>query len=313
MPESTIPGLMQRNILIFHHAALGDFIVTWPMAMACGRLFPQNRVIYVTAAGKGRLAERILGVESVDIESGFSHLWSDTRELPTTARRILEQSAMILSFVADAEGNWANNVRSLAPRASLVCLSTKPPEEFDGHVAQYIAQQLADPLPGLAAGTLQMIDALSRRGFGPRSEERRGVLIHPGSGAQRKNWPRERFLGLAERLRSAGQHVTVVLGEVELEKWGSAAREEFAAIAQVVVPQTLTELADRIIRSATVVCNDSGPAHLAAVTATPTVVLFGPTSHPVRWRPLGPAVRMLLGQPLEAITVEDVLAAISPP
>ena len=49
---------LRRNVLIFHQAALGDFVVTWPLAVALGRLFPQSRVLYVTHASKGQLAER---------------------------------------------------------------------------------------------------------------------------------------------------------------------------------------------------------------------------------------------------------------
>ena len=68
--------MLRRNVLIFHSGALGDFILTWPLALALGRLFPQSRVFYVTARQKGLLAERVLRVESVDVETGWHHLFS---------------------------------------------------------------------------------------------------------------------------------------------------------------------------------------------------------------------------------------------
>ena len=43
-----LPG---RNILLFHAGALGDFVVTWPLALALARLHPQSRVFYVTQKG----------------------------------------------------------------------------------------------------------------------------------------------------------------------------------------------------------------------------------------------------------------------
>jgi ADP-heptose:LPS heptosyltransferase len=153
---------------------------------------------------------------------------------------------------------------------------------------------------------VQMIDSLSRRGFSSRQAIRSGVLIHPGSGAERKNWPRENFMELARRLKSAGREVRVVLGEVELEKWGRAACDEFASVAQIVQPQSLTELSDAIAQAALVVCNDSGPAHLAAATGAPTIALFGPTSHPVRWQPLGPGVKLIIGETMAAIGFDQV-------
>lgn len=48
---------MLRNVLIFHAGALGDFVRSWPLGLALGRLYPQSRVIYITHRQKGQLAE----------------------------------------------------------------------------------------------------------------------------------------------------------------------------------------------------------------------------------------------------------------
>ena len=43
-----------------------------------------------------------------------------------------------------------------------------------------------------------------------------------------------------------------------------------------------------VLRSATAyIGNDSGPSHLAALSATTVLVIFGPTSNPDIWRPEG--------------------------
>ncbi|HWP39838.1 MAG TPA: hypothetical protein VNL70_02845, partial [Tepidisphaeraceae bacterium] len=63
--------MLRRNVLIFHQAALGDFVVTWPIAMALSRIWPQSRIIYVTHGQKGALAERVLRVERADAEAGW--------------------------------------------------------------------------------------------------------------------------------------------------------------------------------------------------------------------------------------------------
>src|SRR5688500_10724765 len=67
-------SMLRRNVLIFHAGALGDFVLSWPLALALGRLYPQSRVIYVTAGQKGALAERVLRVDSTDIESGWHEI-----------------------------------------------------------------------------------------------------------------------------------------------------------------------------------------------------------------------------------------------
>lgn len=298
--------MLRRNILIFHNAALGDFIVTWPLAMACGRLFPQSRVIYVTAGQKGKLAEHVLGVESVDIETGWSGLWADPAALAPAAKRMIEGAQAIFSFVASDSARWDVNVKALAPQSPVIHLNTKP-EGSDLHAARAVASQVQAFHPAVAAGVEQMIDSLSRRGFSSRPGQRQGVLIHPGSGAERKNWPRERFLQLATRLTAAGRAVRVVLGEVEIEKWGRAACDAFADVATIHQPQSLVELSRWCAEAEVVVCNDSGPGHLSGIIGAPTISLFGPTSDVQRWRPLGPAVRIVTSaESMDSISVEQV-------
>ena len=57
--------MLRRNVLIFHQGALGDFVLTWPLAMALSRLFPQSRVMYVAASQKGALAVVTLDAEEL--------------------------------------------------------------------------------------------------------------------------------------------------------------------------------------------------------------------------------------------------------
>src|SRR6478735_11335208 len=96
-----------RNILIFHQGALGDFIVTWPLALTLARLHPQSRVFYVSAAGKGALAEKVLRVESLDIEAGWHQLYSESPQLPEAPAKRLASAHTVVSFVSDAQDRWA--------------------------------------------------------------------------------------------------------------------------------------------------------------------------------------------------------------
>jgi ADP-heptose:LPS heptosyltransferase len=95
--------MLRRNVLIFHSGALGDFVLSWPLALALGRLHPQSRIIYVTAASKGKLAERALRIESADIEAGWRHLYADAKGLPEICRKMLGGAHSIYAFVGGAE------------------------------------------------------------------------------------------------------------------------------------------------------------------------------------------------------------------
>src|SRR5688572_9437367 len=93
---------LRRNILIFHQGALGDFILTWPIALSLARIYPQSRVFYVTHAEKGRLAERALRVEWADAEAGWHGLFGGAGDapLPDAPARLLAGAHSVISFLS---------------------------------------------------------------------------------------------------------------------------------------------------------------------------------------------------------------------
>lgn len=131
------------------------------------------------------------------------------------------------------------------------------------------------------------------------------TLIHPGSGAPRKNWRVDRFVELSLALEGAGHRVMWIRGPAEMEFPAEAAR--FPVIDRA----PLAVLAATLACCRLFVGNDSGVSHLAAAVAAPTVPLFGPTSALV-WRPDGPHVLPVAapGTALETLGVDRVLAAI---
>jgi ADP-heptose:LPS heptosyltransferase len=111
------------------------------------------------------------------------------------------------------------------------------------------------------------------------------TVIHPGAATGGRRWPAERFARVARAEARAGRRVVVT---------GTA--DEVALATQVVIESELPSdalLAGRtdvgalmaiVARAGCVVCGDTGVAHLATATRTPSVVIFGPTS-PDTWGP----------------------------
>ena len=133
-----------------------------------------------------------------------------------------------------------------------------------------------------------------------------GILIHPGSGGREKIWPLDRFLDLAGRIEEA---VTFVLGPAECER--GMDRKFRDAACRFVAPGSIAELA-RIVGAARLfVGNDSGAGHLAAMTGTPAVILYGPTD-PRVWRPVGNRVETVVSPDgtMTGIHAGDVLRAV---
>jgi ADP-heptose:LPS heptosyltransferase len=117
------------------------------------------------------------------------------------------------------------------------------------------------------------------------------VLLHPGSGSRRKNWPLENFIRLNILLKKRGMFTTWVLGPAEhfmvneLKKRGLRDKE-------VHLIHDLLDFLDLLKHAAGFIGNDSGLSHLSAFLRIPVISIFGP-SDPKRWRPIGPLVKVV--------------------
>jgi ADP-heptose:LPS heptosyltransferase len=298
----------RRNILIFHAAALGDFIVTWPLALALARVHPQSRVFYVTQRTKGLLAERVLRLESADSEAGWHAMFTAGSTLPEPQARLLAGAHSVVSFLSTPGDAFSENVNRLAPGSNYLPMTVSPPPDFAGHVTDHLLAQL-ESWPAVQGALVQVLRSVASRGVGGNPPQGDAVLVHPGSGAKRKCWPPGRFVELIRRLKDEGKGVRVALGEVELETWPADDLRHVESVADFVRPRDYVELLDEVMNAGSYVGNDSGPSHLAGITGLPTVALFGP-SNPTQWHPLGPRVEIVRGATMEDITVEEVHQAL---
>jgi heptosyltransferase-2 len=139
------------------------------------------------------------------------------------------------------------------------------------------------------------------------------LLVNPGANRADKRWPAERFAAAARAIAAAhGLRIAVTgsPGEAELV---SAIASQCAGMDLVARGVTLGALKGVMTRSALLLCNDTGPRHIAAALGTPCVALFGPTDH--RWTsPLpGSRERLLLSEPfLDDAHLADAHAAACP-
>ncbi|MDD4866737.1 MAG: glycosyltransferase family 9 protein [Mycobacterium sp.] len=115
------------------------------------------------------------------------------------------------------------------------------------------------------------------------------VVIHPGASAAARRWPAERFAAVAAALRDDGHDIVVTGSVAEFAlAHGIARAANLPRSAVAAGTLDLIALTALVADSRLVISGDTGVAHLAAATGTPSVVLFGPTS-PERWGPRGPA------------------------
>lgn len=281
---------LRRNILIFHNAALGDFVMTWPVALALGRVFAQSRVRYVTSGQKGALAEKAIGIEFLDSDAGWHALHGDGTAVAPHVERALGGLQLGVIFSAKPDTGFERRLREQAGECAMVWINPNSPT---GEPVWANQLNELEKVPMLRQAVEQMQRLIQTRGLQSPPGEAKSIVVHPGSGAARKNWPIEHFLSLATLLKTQGYAVTVALGEVERERFAKDSIDRLSQVAAVRWCETATELYDLIAGADGFVGNDSGPTHLAAMLGRRVVALFGPTSDEVAWRPMGPRVEVV--------------------
>ena len=286
------------KILLVRTGGLGDSILTLPVA-ACLKKTAAGGELHVLGNGTMLNVASFSGIfdgfRSID-EGGFSNLYSPSKpsDLLKTFFSCFDE---VYFFTAvDIETVVRRVIDSGAGKC--FALDPRPPKDLRTHISEHLFAILKEKKckPDNYGITL---NALSNAG-------RNGLVIHPGSGSISKNWPIDRYLLVARKVK---MQVTFILGPAELDRGiGSDIPEESF---KTVCTDSLSELCG-VLSGAEVYCgNDSGVSHLAALCETPSVVLFGPTD-PVVWRPLGRNVVVISSRngSMNGISVSEVMMKI---
>lgn len=111
------------------------------------------------------------------------------------------------------------------------------------------------------------------------------IGIHPGGSSFDKRWPEKQYAELADRLvKNYNATVLILCGPDEL-RLAQDIHATMQSESIVYAPKSIRELGALLSYCNLVVCNDSGPMHLAAALDVPTVAIFGPTDY-VAWHPM---------------------------
>lgn len=313
-----------KKLVVFRGLYLGDLVAATPALRALRYGYPRAKITLVSlpwastlAPHLGDFVDRLLpypgapgldgGGDEEDLEDFLGRMRAERFDLavnmhgcgPTSTRLVARFGARrTASFVGgeradvpaldvavpwDAETNESRKLLLLAEKAGGTPDGCEP--ELCGQEEDY-----------------QRTDALL-----PEDLLRPLALVHPGASVLEKRWPEEGFGRVAEGLIQRGYTVVVT---------GSAGEQELTRRVSESAPGSLnlggrTDLSTLIalmVRAHLLVSNDTGPAHLAYASKTPSVTLFGPSTDVERWGPLfSNRHAVLRGDPISDISVEGVL------
>jgi heptosyltransferase-2 len=305
------------KLLFIRGGALGDFILTLPTLRLLRERWPDA---HIELLGHPRFSEIAVkryyldAVRSVD-RGPLSAFFTPNAVLDPAWMDYIGSFHLVLSYFYDPDGLFRLNLERCDP-GEILTYSPQVPADYGRPAARHFAG-IVEPL-GLALGNdvaselfpspVDMAAAQAfLKGLKPGT---RLVAIHPGSGGETKNWPKESWAELGRRITEAAPDTTLLLVEGEAD--GEPA--EFILAAWKDLPHLrarwlpLPILAAVLRESALFLGHDSGITHLAAAARRdlPVIALFGPTD-PTVWAPPREDVYALRGTlTLANIGVDEV-------
>jgi heptosyltransferase III len=272
--------------------ALGDTLMLMPSIHA---LKKDNEIFF---AGRLPAIDYIKPYVNscIDMESsGWHSLFMKDTDRPL---KISLQPDHVVAFLNDPGGDVARNLRVSFPGSVVNVFPVFPLEGDERHIALYMAQALQEaglPINAIAVfeDTFQTPLMAAEDSF---SNDTGPVVIHPGSGSMRKNYPPLFWFQLIRELQktmlSDSKRITLLFGPAE-EGIVTQFRDEFSekGIELKILPER-EELIYILGRASVYIGHDSGITHLAAMLGKPVIAVFKDSSVG-RWRPLGPNVRII--------------------
>lgn len=266
------------RVLVIRGGAIGDFILTLPAI----RLLRQTIVgCHLEVIGYPAIAELARAAGLADSIRSLHHrtmapLFGKNAVIDEELATHLRSFDLVVSFLYDPDGLFRASLERVGVKTLIEC---SPRVQNEG---EHASRQLAKSLEKLAMFLED--EHLNCVQFQKPPVVPDRVAIHLGSGSEKKNWPLEQWLRLADEFSS--HEIVFITGEAEEARGVKVNRPmQWHSLP-------LLELAGRLGTCAAFLGHDSGISHLAAACGVPSLLLFGPTN-PAVWAPPQPWVNVL--------------------
>ena len=313
----------QRKGLIIHPGAIGDAILALPLA---GLMKERLGVTQVDWIGRTDYVQffptrtAVDAVRSMDAIPMY-RLFEDPKTFDLADKDPLLYSfsgySQVVSFLGREYPQFEQNLLYTVHcnQAAQVLMLPVVPGELEGHVSDFYLRELAleneiePPTDKESPITIEPTSGDYTAGFDLLEENDLDpddplIVIHPGSGGEKKCWPLDNFLLLAESLLADEKQILFLLGPAELERFSEDQLDKitpFRCLSEL----DLTQILQLLSVCDGYVGNDSGISHMAGAVGKSVVAVFGPTD-PQKFAPRGPKARTVLIPPDRFTTVSGL-------
>jgi len=292
-----------QSMLVIHQGALGDFILVLPVLSALRKAFPEARTAIM---GYPRILQLVEGrfyteeIFSID-QKGMATFFVRQGPLDRALSQFFSAFELIVVFGKDGEGTLIGNLKRVC-QGRILHINPLPNWDEGVHLSDHLLKQLTrygipltetNPRLHLRESDREWgKDFWMERGLSPE-ERSRVIILHPGSGSRKKNWPLRHFLDLFRHLQTQlkGKFL-IVLGPAEGPEVERAFEEMTSPHLILARGLSLIQLASVMEGCRVFIGNDSGISHMAVALRLPTIAMFGPTDHR-GWAPKGEKVEVV--------------------
>ncbi len=298
---------MDENILVIKLGAFGDFIQAMGPMAAIRRHHPDAHITLLTTTPFVTLARQSGYFDMVRVDRRPK--WNQFLQIARLARELRagkfkrvydlqnnDRTAFYFRLFGTTPPEWVGAVRG-ASHANL-SPDRVAGHAFDGHVQTLKIAGIDD----VAVDDLGWVRGDASHFGLPHPF----ILIVPGCSPEHpeKRWPAESFGDLARHVYGWG-YVPVIVGTLTEQPLAKIIKKACPAAVNLCGQTAMTDLVLLAREAAGAIGNDTGPMHVIAPTGCPTFVLFSSHSDPVRHRPMGPRVRVVM------LSSENVFETVS--
>ena len=269
------------RILIIRLDRLGDLILSLPLIDNLRAAYPDAKIDSLVRGYLFDIAGMIKGIDDViaydGIYDAFHRLPGRKYDLVIDMLRDYKIEPAIVSLFSKAP------VRVGFKGAFREILFNRPVDKLEGSGKKMVDLnlELLRPLDVPALVTIPTFDIGTRPAVKTLT-----IAIHPGGHYESQRWHPDRFALLIRKILENYSVKILVLGGANDRKGiGRIIKSVADKNVEAVFP-TMKDLARLLSASSLLVCNNSGPLHLAAALGVATVSMMGPTD-PVLWWPSG--------------------------
>ncbi len=295
------------KIAVVRANGLGDFIFVLPALEALRRTYPQAEIVYLGLDWHVNfIKERPFPVDRVIAIPGGA-LTEGLKERPPMEDFFEEMAAEKFDLAIQLHGGGRNSNPFLLRLGARITAGSRTPDAplldywlpyiyYQNEYLRYLEiVSLVGAYPYRLEPEIAVTEADLAESYNVVGESKKPlVVLHPGATAVTRQWPIEKFAAVADTLARRGYQIAVSGTEPErnLVEGVLAAMQEEGGL-NLCAKLSLNGFTGLLARSALVISNDTGPAHLAVAVGTPVVILYwisnmvtaGPTTR-AKTRPL---------------------------